>query len=122
MINGNEIKGLLGSLNTNREYVLLVKRKGKTFKIVITLVLALVFPLVLFWSNLEHLINLGLHALEHSKVSISICNGPGTVTLQPMLSPTTSLPTYSSTTSIPIFMTSYLKPILPSFKILGEIK
>ena len=68
MMNATAVDGLLGNYGDNREWVLLVKRKNQIFKIIITVILMVVFPMVLFWSNIEYLFNFGLHSLEVKKV------------------------------------------------------
>ena len=119
MVVGTESNSLLGSVNfnLNRERILLVKRKSWVYKIRITLVIALIFPLVLFRSNLEHLIYLGLHSLKSN--SQPICVNTGQVTVRTPLAPTYhTSPTFSSTITIPSTQ-SFLTPLIPSVKLLG---
>ena len=121
---GTESDGLLGSVNFNlkRECVLLIKKNSMVYKIIITLVIAFIFPFILFHSNLEHLINLGLHNMQSN--SQSMCVNPGKVTVRTTLAPTypttlyhTSLP-FSSTIIIPSTQ-SFFTPLIPSVKLLG---
>ena len=54
MLCGNENEGLMGSINLNRECIVLVKSKSRAYIIILTLVIAFIFPLVLFNGNCDH--------------------------------------------------------------------
>ena len=90
------------------------------------MVIAFMFPLVLFRSNLEHLINLGLHNLLSN--SQPMCVNTGKVTVRNTLTPNYhtkpyhTSPTFSSTTTIPTSTQSFLTPLIPSVKLLGGTK
>ena len=71
MLGSNEMEGLLGSINLNRECIVLVKHKSRVYTIILTLVIVFMFPLVLFCGNLDHLINFVLNSLHHSSLSPS---------------------------------------------------